>query len=332
MSKILIIIKTVFIVLAITVLNIVFLSKSYAGTNALSCGFIIDQQHLGGVPNFSHNNQPLQGVQCQHKPYYSGFLGNWFPSLPELDFRRTQQLLPSYSTLSTPSSRQKISDNYNQSWRLSLAIKRLGRSHLSIFGERKTWQKTQQAKDAILFFPANTSRESNGTIINQEQPTRLYRYESTIGLNLIFPYQFKQQLTELRLQYTTLEQPIQADIPSFDKNSLLTANINLNEILIVSQSRHRGFNLNWQFGIGTGEIILEPENVVNIDSKLSQVISLRSQLELYYQYRISRHWFTHSGWKADIHYWQQSIQKKDHPLLSASTLSQQIYLGIGIKF
>ncbi|CCK75431.1 hypothetical protein OLEAN_C12550 [Oleispira antarctica RB-8] len=305
-----------------------YLSNTHAGSNTLSCALKTDQQYLGALPEFSHNTTPLLGYQCQHIPYYSGFLGNWFPSLPNLYVSQSSRLL----AINSDSSEPATNDDSSQTWKVAFSIKRFGQSQLSIFSGQKDWQRVLQAKENITFISSSAKNENDGIRINNRQQAQFTRSETFFGLSLIFPYQSDQKLTELRLQNTIINQPIQADIAQFDKHSLFPAQTTINEIMIVSQSHHRGLNINWKFGLGKGEVQLKPKRLLNINSDFNQIISLRSHIELYYQYRINRRWMSHAGWKGDIHYWQQNTDNDDFKLASANAMEHQVFVGIGLTF
>jgi hypothetical protein len=319
----------IFIIIKVACILFMFgyFSNTQAGSNTLSCALKSDQQYLGALPEFSHDNTPLQGYQCQHIPNYSGFLGNWFPSLPHLYISQSSRLIANSSSPNTAANNDR-----SQAWKVALSIKRFGQSQLSIFSGQKDWQRVLQAKEAITFIPSSALSASDGITINSGQQALFNHTENYFGLGLIFPYSNEQNLTELRLQRVLIDQPIQANIPLFEKRSLFAALASIDEIMIISQSYHRGFNFNWQFGLGSGEVTLKPKEITQFDSQRSQIISLRGQAELYYQYRISRRWFGHAGWKGDFHYWQQNTQDDDFQLASASTLEQQVFLGIGLAF
>lgn len=323
MNQIFIITKAAFIFLLCG-----YLSNAHAGSNILSCAFKVDQQYLGALPKFSHNNTPLLGYQCQHIPYYSGFLGDWFPSLPKLYLSQSGRLLAANSD----SSNTTTNDDYSRAWKVAFSIKRFGQSQLSIFSGQKSWQRFLQAKENITFIPSEANNGNNAITINDGQYAQFNRNETYFGLSLILPYKSDQKLTELRLQNTIINQPIQANISQFNKHTLFPAQTTLNEIIIISQSNHRGLNINWQFGLGQGKVLLKPKRLINIDDDFDQIISFKSQIEFYYQYRINRRWMGHLGWKAETHYWQQNKDSDDVKLMSNNTIEQQAFLGIGLTF
>ena len=323
MNLIVISFKTAFLLLIIS-----FLSKANAGSNALSCAAKTDLQIIGAIPEFTSNNIPLQGYQCQHIPFYSGFKGNWFPSLPKLYFSQTTRFL----TNAIYSSESAIDTDYSQDWKIDLSIKRFGRSQLSMIIGKKDWQQTLEAKKAVTYIPSYAKDSNDGVLINRNQNTLFKRSEDYLGLSIIFPYQSKQSLTELRAQYTLITLPVQASVISFEKHSLFSAQARINELLMISQSNHRGLNINWQMGFGIGKLTLKPEKTVNLTSEYSEILSFRGQLEIYYHHRINRLWFAHLGWKSDILYWQQSADNKDFRLANTSTIEQQMFLGLGLTF
>lgn len=323
MNLIVISFKTAFLLLIVS-----FLSKANAGNNALSCAAKTNLQVIGAIPEFTSTNIPLQGYQCQHIPFYSGFKGNWFPNLPKLYFSQTTRFL----TNAIYSSKSSIDTDYSQDWQVDLSIKRFGRSQLSLFIGNKEWQQTLQANKAVIYFPSYATDSEDGVIIKRHQNYVFRRSEDHLGLSFIFPYQSKQGLTEIRAQHTFITQPVQASIISFEKHSLFLAEARINELLMISQSNHRGLNINWQMAVGIGKVTLKPEETVKLMSEYSEIMSLRGQLEIYYHHRINRLWFGHAGWKSDIHYWQQSADNKEFRLANASTIEQQVFLGLGLTF
>lgn len=322
MKHIFLIINTAFILLFLG-----FFQNAQAGSNTLSCAIKSEQQFLGALPELSHNSDPLVGYQCQLIPYYSGFLGNWFPALPHFYFSQTNRLLASSN-----STELATDDDNSQAWRVAFSIKRFGQGQLSIFAGKKDWQYVLQAKEAIPFIPSNAKDPSDAITINQGQQARLNRKEDTVGFSFIFPFQDDKVLTELRLQNSIINQPIQANITPFEKRSLFAATTEIHEIMIISQSFHRGLNINWQFGLGQGKVILKPEESITFDAELGQVISLRGQLEFHYQHRFNRRWFGHLGWQGNLHYWQQSADDEDFQLASANNIEQQVFIGFGLTF
>jgi hypothetical protein len=322
MKQIFLTINTAFILLLLGSLQ-----NAQAGSNKLSCAMKSEQPLLGGLPELSHNSDPLLGYQCHLTPHYSGFSGNWFPALPNIYVSQSNRLL-------TPSSsgNQATDDDTSKAWRVALSIKRLGQSQLSIFAGKNDWQYVLQAKEAIPFIPSNANDPTDAITINQGQQARINREEDTYGFSFIFPYQDDKVLTELRIQKSLINQPIQANITPFEKRSLYSAKTETNEIMIISQSFHRGLNINWQFGLGQGKVILEPKESITFDSELGQIISIKGQLEFYYQYRFNRRWFSHLGWQGNLHYWQQNVDDEDFQLASANHFEQQVFLGIGLTF
>lgn len=304
-----------------------YFSNTQGASNKLSCAFKSEQQFLGALPEFSSSSDPLLGYQCELTPHYSSFLGNWFPSQPYLYFSQTNR-----SLTSDGSAVDATNDDSSKTWRGSLAIKRFGQSQLSIFAGQKDWQQVFKAKEVIAFIPASASTPSDAIAINEGQQARINRKEESLGFSFIFPFQTEKVLTELRLQQSLINQPIQANITPFNKRSLFPARAVINEIMIISHSSHRGLNFNWHFGLGKGEITLEPENSIVFESKLNQIISLRAQLEIYYHHRFNRRWFSHITWQGGMHYWQQNADDDDFQLASGNTIEQNISLGIGFTF
>jgi hypothetical protein len=322
MNEVFIIIKVAFILLVCG-----GGSNTQAESSTLSCGLRVDQQYLGALPELSQNQAPLQGFQCQHTPKYSGFLGNWFPSSPSLTFSQSSLLLVNKHSSNSPAR-----NDSNQTWNVSFSIKRFGRSQMSVFSGQKDWHKALKAKKNLTFIPSSAQSSSDGIEITQGQQALFNRVERYVGLSIIFPDSHEQTLTELRVQQTFINQAMQADIPLFNKYSLFPTHVNINEIIIISQSHHKGFNINWQFGLGKGNVVLKPKAITPLNSKADQIFSVRGNIELYYQYRLNRRWFTYLGWKGDFHYWRQSTDNNDVQLAHSSTLEQQVFLGVGLKF
>jgi len=322
MNQIFFIIRTAFILLFLG-----YFQSSQAGTNKSSCALKTEQQFLGALPEFASNSDPLFGYQCRLIPNYTRFLGNWFPSLPNLYFSQVNRL-----SISNNTTYDATSDDVSKTWQVAFSIKRFGQSQLSIFTGKKDWQQVLQAKKAIAFVPSNANSASDAITINKGQKARLNRTEEYFGLSFILPSQGEKELTEIRLQRTIINQPIQANIISFEKSSLFGTKTDANEIIIISQSYHKGLNINWQFGLGQGKVVLEPEEQITFDSELDQIISIRGQLELYYHYRFNRRWFGHLSWQGSMYYWQQNVDDENFKLESANNLEQQLYLGIGLSF
>lgn len=304
-----------------------YVQNTQAGSNKFTCALKSEQQFPGGLPEFSHNADPLFGYQCQLIPHYSGFLGNWFPALPHLSISQSKRLITSNNLAD-----KATDDDTSKAWNIAFSIKRFGQSQLSVFAGQKDWQRVLQAKEAIDFIPENSQGVSDAITINQGQQARLNRKEEFFGFSFILPYQSETVLTELRIQKSIINQPIQANIPDFGKRSLFSAKTDINEVLIISQSFHRGLNINWQFGLGQGKALLAPQESIDFDDEQNLIISLRGQLELYYHYRINRHWFGHLGWKGDVHYWQQSTDDDNVQLAATNNMEQQVFLGIGLSF
>lgn len=322
MNQIFFIIRTAFILLFLG-----YFQNTQAGTNKSSCALKTEQQLLGALPDFAPNTDPLLGYQCQLIPNYSRFLGNWFPALPNLYLSQANRLSVSNNT-----SYNATSEDVSKAWKVAFSIKRFGQSQLSIFTGKKDWQQVLKAKEVIAFIPSNANSASDAITLNKGQQARLNRTEEYFGLSFILPPQGEKELTEMRIQKTIVNQPIQANIISFNKSSLFGTKTDANEIIIISQSYHRGLNINWQFGLGQGKVALEPEEQITFDSELDQIISIRGQLEIYYQYRFNRRWFGHLSWQGSMYYWQQNVDDENFKLESANNLEQQLYLGIGLSF
>jgi len=322
MNQISPIIKAAFILLFLG-----YFQNTQAGSNKLSCAIKSEQQLLGALPDFTANTDPLFGYQCQLKPKYSRFLGNWFPALPNIYYSQANRL-----SASSNATYNATSDDASTTWKVAFSIKRFGESQLSIFTGKKDWQQVLQAKEDIAFIPSNSNSASDAITINKGQQARLNRTEEVFGLSLILPSQGEAELTEIRIQKTIINQPIQANVTPFTKKSLFSTKTDTNEIKIISQSYHRGLNINWQLGLGQGKAILEPKEQISFETELDQIISLRGQLELYYQYRFNRRWFGHVGWQGAMIYWQQNANDENYKLETANNLEQQVFLGIGLSF
>lgn len=308
-----------------------YLPNTQAGDDKLSCALKSEQIFLGGLPNFQHNSAPLQGVQCQLNPYYSGFLGNWFPSLPQVQVSQSSRLLPSKKKTDSASG-DATDDDASKTWKIALSIKRFGRSQISILSGQKEWQQVLQATKSINFLPSGAKSTNDVILIADKKQARLKHEEKYYGVGLILPFQDEQILTELRVQKSIINQPIQANVSPFENHSLFTAQVEIDEIMIASQSSNNGLNINWHIGLGQGNITLEPKNLITFKSELDQVISLRGQLEFYYQYRINRKWFGHAGWKGEVHYWQQGNSDDNFQLANANNIRHQAFFGLGVNF
>lgn len=302
-----------------------YLPSTYAGTNKLSCAIKSDQRNFGGLPDFTANDDPLQGYQCQLKPYYSGFLGNWLPALPKFYLSQSNRLFTSESV---------SADDSSQIWNISFSLKRFGQTQLTLRAGQKKWQQVFRATKNTSFIPSDATSANAAISITTGQQTRFNHKESHLGFSLVFPYSQEQTLTELYLQKINISQAIQGNITGFEKRSLFQAEVRLDELAIASQSFHRGFNINWQFALAMGSIDLESTKHLNIESGLKQIISLNGQVELYYQYRINRRWFAYTNWQGEIRYWQQQKQQDNvsFQLASSTQIEHQLALGIGLNF
>lgn len=300
--------------------------KANANQGTIGCALAVEKQTLGGLPEFSANSQPLIGYACDSTPRRSTYLGNWFPSLPQLSFSKTNRALNSDQDSAE-------ADDYSQSWYIDLAIKRFGKSQLVLHGEQKEWQNTLTANEDIPFFSANAANLQDGTLIQNGQQARLLYSEDAFGLSFIFPYREGHPLTSLTLQQRFITQPIQANIAGLPKRSLYNAHTRLTEVGISSKSYEKGFNLNWGVALAVGDITPDSEAIANSNSEYNEVFSVYAGLELYYQHRFNRRWFTFGRWQGDIHYWRQGKNdNEDYQLAEVNNIEQRLHLGLGFSF
>ncbi|MBL4797148.1 MAG: hypothetical protein JKY50_07030 [Oleispira sp.] len=300
-------------------------SNVNASLNSIGCALIADQKNVGALPGFSTNTQPLIGYSCELKPKRSTYLGNWFPSLPQLTISQTKRVLSSDSNATA--------DDYSQSWYADLAIKRIGDSQLVLHLGQKKWQQALKANEDILFFSANTSGIQDAISIQQGQQALLAYSESRIGLSFILPYRKHQPLTRLTLQQYMIDQPIQADIADLPQRSLYNSQINLTEIRVNSESYNKGFNFNWGIALAVGDIRIDSDAVTQSSAEDNEILSIYGALELYYQYRFNRRWFAFSRWQGEIRHWRQGKgDNPDYQLPEANNIEQQLHLGLGLRF
>jgi len=298
---------------------------SAASQGSVACALAVENQTLGGLPEFSANSQPLIGYSCGLTPRRSTYLGNWFPSLPQLSFSRTSRLLGSDNDSDT--------DDYSQSWYADLAIKRIGDGQLVLHGGQKEWQKTLTANEDIPFFTSNVASVTDGVIIQQDQQAHLLYAEDVIGLSFVFPYREGHPLTSLTLQQRFITQPIQANIAELPKRSLYNTHARLTEIGISSKSYKKGFNVNWGVALAAGDITIDSEAIVENSSEYNEIFSVYAGLELYYQHRFNRRWFAFGRWQGDIHYWRQGKNdNEDYQLAEVNNIEQRLHLGLGVSF
>lgn len=306
-------------------LLIVIHSNANANLSSFGCALNAEQNNFGALPGFSANTQPLIGYFCELKPKRSTYLGNWFPSLPQLFISQTKPILST--------DNNATADDYSQSWYADLAIKRIGDSQLVLHLGQKKWQQALKANEDILFFSSNTSGIQNAISIQQGQQALLAYNESRIGLSFILPYREHQPLTRLTLQQYEIEQPIQADIADLPQQSLYNSQINLTEIRVNSGSYNKGFNFNWGIALAVGDIRIDSDAVAQSSAEDNEILSIYGALELYYQYRFNRRWFAFSRWQGEIRYWRQGKgDNPDYQLPEANNIEQQLHLGLGLRF
>lgn len=298
-----------------------FCAPAAANQNTISCDLTARQQKLGALPNLEQSNTMLAGFSCQSQPYISSYLGNWLPSLPEIMY--------SQSTRS-----QEDTDDYNQQLGASLGIKRIAQGQLYIFANHSLSRSTLESNKDINFVTKSTNSANQVIPLNKHQRIRLSHKQDSWGIGLQFPYIPGQPLTKITLRQTIINQPIQANVQGFADRSLFETTAKLTELEIGNQSLHRGLNINWQITMGLGDVELEPKNLTTAaqDTEQDKIISLGSEIEVYYQHRINRRWFTYARGVTEIKYWQQSAKDKNFELESYRWLEYQAHLGIGVSF
>lgn len=305
----------------IVIILLFFCAPALANQDSISCDVTARQQQLGALPNLKQSNPLLTGFSCQSKPYISSYLGNWFPSLPEIIY--------SQSTRS-----QEDIDDYNQQWGAALGIKRIAQGQLYIFATHKLSRSTLDSNKDINFVPNNASNTNQAIPLNNQQQIRLSHQQDSWGLGLQFPYIPSQPLTKVLVRQTTIDQPMQANIQGFRDRSLFEVTAELTEIEIANQSFHRGLNINWQITMGLGGVEIEPKNLTAaaLNKEQDDIISLGSEIEIYYQHRINRRWFTYARAVAEIQYWHQTAKDKNFELETYRWIEYQAHLGIGMSF
>lgn len=288
-----------------------------AATKSIACAYKLEQNNLGALPELNSPSEAFLGYRCDLEPQVSTFLGDWLPSLP---------------SISISQSNRQAGDDFNQSWLFSLPIKRLGQGQFYLAAQQKQSQQVLTTKEEIPFVPKNASSSADAVLLANQQKVRLSHKQNQIHLGFRFAFQDNQPLTELSLQQITLDQPIQANVEGFDKRSLFQSTTQISKIAILSQSYHRGLNINWQFAMGVGKVTLKPENQIQIEKDNNQIIALTTGLEIYYHHRFNRRWFAYSRWAGEINYWQQATSDENFQLAPYDKISQQINLGLGLSF
>lgn len=292
-----------------------------AGTNKISCDMMANQQTFGALPDFKKDSSPLLGFSCQTAPYISSYLGNWFPSLPAINYSQSKRT-------------KKGIDDINQKWGVSLSIKRIHQGQLYIFANQNLSKSTLEANDDIYFIPKDLSNTALAISVNQKQNVRLSHQKDSWGVGLQFPYIENQPLTKVLFRRSVIDQPMQANIQGFPKHSLYEAKTQLSEIEIGNQSFDRGFNINWKIAMGLGEIELEPTALTSValDIEQDKIISLSSEIGVYYQHRINRRWFAYTRGVGEIQYWHQSTKDKNFELENYRWIAYQAHIGLGMSF
>ena len=260
------------------------------------------------------------GFRCDTYPKVSSFLGDWFPSYPQLSISQQQ--------------RHKINTNdIIQDWSLSYGIKRIAEGQLAVFAGQNLSEFTLNTKEEIPLI-----NKDSGAIetLNNQQKVRLSNKQTFLGLGMQFPAIKGQPLTEVIIQRSIIQQPLQANVQGFPKRSLYEGKIELSEILMGKHSRHRGLNINWQIGLGLGEIKLQPEGLTTIssqfDSTQEKIVTLGTQIEIYYQYRLNRRWFSYFRGVSDIQYWYQIETDSNYKIANYQLVDYQAEMGMGLRF
>jgi len=256
----------------------------------------------------------------------STYLGNWFPSLPQLSISQSNRIL-------TTDKNKPEADDYSQSWYANLAIKRVGNSQLIIHAGQKKRQQTLTANDGIPYFSADLSNTQEAITIQKDQQAKVLYTENNVGLSFVFLYHKQQPLTQITLQQRTIVQPIQANITGLPHHSLYNTQVQLIELGINSNSYRKGLNINWGVALAVGDINIDSNKIPNSDEKHSEIMNAYAVLELYYQYRFNRRWFTFSRWQGEVNYWRQGTSDNpEYELSEVNNIEQQIYLGLGFSF
>lgn len=299
---------------------------AHASQNTLGCALNTEQQSFESLSEFNADKEPLIGYFCEFTPKRSTYLGNWFPSLPKVSLSKSEQFLVSDN--SSPEA-----DDYNQSWYIDLAIKRLGDSQLLFHAKHTEWQHTLNANEDIPFFSKNASTAQDVIVIQKDQQAVLLYTQKAMGISLVLPYRTHQPLTRLMLQQLIITQPIQADIDGFPDNSLYNAEAKLMEIGVHSHSYNKGLNINWGIALAAGSIDIDSAAIHQNDDDHNEILSLHGALELHYQYRINQHWFAFSRWQSTVRYWQQGKPDNlNYELAQVHNMTHALKLGLGLRF
>lgn len=304
----------------------IFNESSLASESTLACALNIERQSIKSLSEFDTNEEPLIGYHCEFKPKRSTYLGNWFPSLPQLSLSQSTRLI-------TRNNEAPETDDYAKTGYIDVAIKRFGGGQLVLHGKLKEWQHTLTANTVIPFFSRKASDTQNAVNIQSNQKARLLYTEKAIGLSFVFPYQQHQAMTRLTLQQLIITQPIQANIAGFPDNSLYNSEVALTEIGVHSNAYHTGLNINWGMALASGKLTIDSPAIAKASESYNDIISVNGELELHYRYRINRHWLAFGQWQTHLRYWKQSkSDNPDYKLAEVHNIEQNFLLGIGLSF
>lgn len=291
-----------------------------AHTNTMSCGLDSRQKFLGALPDFSNDPRLLFGFRCDTYPKVSSFLGDWFPSTPQLSISQQQ--------------RHKIDTNdIIQDWSLSYGIKRIAEGQLAVYAGQNLSEFTLVTTREVPLI-----NKTSGAIatLNNKQKVRLSNKKRFYGLGMQFSAIKGQPLTEVIFQRSVIQQPLQANVRGFPKHSLFESQAELSEIIMSNQSYNRGLNINWQVGMGLGEVQLQPKALTTsgskFDSSQENIVTLATQIEIYYQFRFNRRWFSYIRSVSDIQYWYQIEPDNNYKIADYQLVDYQAEIGMGLRF
>ena len=302
----------------LTASSALFCVSSHA--HQLQCGLGYSQQYLPGLPDFNLDNVDSDGGGCNFISKTSSRTGSWFPTLPSIQFWQGKGGVSLSNSDDTHSNRLIKGD---------IPIRRLDRSTFYIAGLSSQWEQIVSAKKNINF---RTPNGSDLALANQ-QDVIITREELGFSVGLKFPYRSRHPLTQLSLSKYIIDQPIQANVQGQMKRSLYNSTLEVYEVAIASDSHHRGLNINWQLGFGSGTLKLGSEAAIPKNDKLDEVMSFSGRFDLFYRWRFNMRWHSYVAWQNSVRTWLPVRSDSDElQLPSGTAIDSRIQSGILIKF